>query len=347
MNILLTGHLGYVGSVLAPRLLDRGHRVTGFDAGWFSRCSLYQNRSPVRRTLDKDIRDARRSDLEDIDVVVHLAGLSNDLLGRLNPDLTDEINHRAAVRLASLAKAAGVRRFVAASSCSVYGAAGDVWIDEDSTPAPVTEYARSKLAMEQGVCALADDGFEVVIARPGTVYGESPMLRFDLVLNNLLAWGIASNRIRFRSDGSAWRPLLHVDDLSRAFVFLTEAPPDLVAGTAINIGFNEQNFQVSELGPMIQSVLDNAAIETVHGDTDSRSYRVDCSRLQRIWVPEPDRQSMHEAIQRMAACLRQHPASVEDFEGPKYQRLAHLEYAMSRGWLDQELRVTAASSRYA
>ena len=250
MNILLTGHLGYVGSVLAPMLDREGHQVTGLDAGWFSGCRLFAQVSSVQQCIQRDIRDIRASDLERIDAVIHLAALSNDPLGRLNPELTDEINHLAAVRLATLAKSMGVKRFVAASSCSVYGAAGDAWIDEESDTAPATVYARSKLAMERGVMALADSEFNVVIARPGTVFGESPMLRFDLVLNNLVAWGVATNRIRFKSDGSAWRPLLHVEDLAEALVFLTEAPVGLVAGKAFNIGFNEQNYQVAELGPI-------------------------------------------------------------------------------------------------
>lgn len=346
MNILLTGHLGYVGSVLVPALMRRGHNVTGMDIGWFSRCRLYPNTVSVQRTMHQDIRDARISDFEGIDATIHLAALSNDPLGRLNPRLTEEINHLAAVRLASLAKAAGVKRFIAASSCSVYGASGNDWINEDSTPAPVTEYARSKLAMERGIVALADGSFEVVIARPGTVYGESPMLRFDLVLNNLVAWAVATNQIRYLSDGSAWRPMLHVDDLARAFISLVEAPAEQVAETSFNIGFNEQNFQVRDLGPMIQSIIPQAEINTEISDTDPRSYRVDCSRYQRICAAEKSSVGIEEAIFRLATCLKNHPLGVERFEGPKYQRVAHLKQAMEQGWLDEDLRLTLASSQY-
>ena len=347
MNILLTGHLGYVGCVLAPMLLRAGHSVTGLDSGLYTDSYLYPPSIPLERWLERDIRDVRRADFDGIDVVIHLAGLSNDPLGRLNPDLTDEINHHAAANLAELARAAGVRRFVAASSCSIYGAAGDAWIDEDATPAPVSEYARSKLAMENAVMALTCPGFEVVVARPGTVFGESPALRFDLVLNNLVAWGVDTGRILFRSDGSAWRPLIHVHNLAEVFMFLATAPSKRVASRAFNIGFNEQNCRVRELAPVIQSVLSDARIETHASEKDPRSYRVDCSRLQRIWAPESARVSIEEGVSRLVYCLERHRVTAAQFEGPKYQRVACLERAMEQGWLDDQLRKTSARRRYA
>ncbi len=339
MKILVTGHRGYVGSVLTPVLQRLGHEVTGLDADWYSRCKLFDQDTEVQSWLRKDIRDAEVADFRGIEAVIHLAGLSNDPLGDLDPALTHEINAVAAIQLAKLAREAGVRRFLSTSSCSIYGAAGDQWINETARPAPVTAYAESKLSMEKGMRALARDDFELVFARPGTVFGVSPMLRFDLVMNNLVAWSLATNTIRFKSDGTAWRPLLHVEDLALALAFLVAAPSQQLGDQAFNIGFNQRNYRVRDLGPLIQSVLTEAQIEMgADGGADTRSYRVDCSRLAGHWSPAQGGVDFHAGIQQLVDCLQQNPVVVEDFEGARFQRVAHLREAMEKGRLGPDLR---------
>ncbi len=337
MKVLVTGHRGYVGSVLTGHLLRRGDQVHGLDADWFAACALSSLPSVPWQPLD--IRDTSVTHFLGFDAVIHLAGLSNDPLGDLNPTLTHQINGTAAVRLARLAKQAGVRRFVAVSSCSVYGAAGDHWIDEDALPAPVTPYAEAKLMMERGLAELNSRQFEVVIARPGTVFGASPMLRFDLVLNNLVAWALATDKIHFKSDGQAWRPLLHVQDLARALAYLASAPADDVAGRGFNIGFNQQNLRVIELAEHIKQVLPATQLEFGHeADSDQRSYRVDCRRLAATWPLASEHQvGLKQGIQELVDWLSQHPSSVNEFEGAKFQRLAHLIQRQQAGELDDHL----------
>ena len=337
-RVLVTGHLGYVGTVLTPLLSAQGDEVFGCDCDLYRACSVAPM-PPDVPTIKADFRDLEAADLRGFDTIVHLAGLSNDPLGDLDPELTRTINHRAAARLATRARVAGVGRFLVASSCSVYGAAGENWLDETSTVAPLTAYARAKLELEQALGGLASGGFEIVIMRPGTVFGFSPKLRFDLVVNNLAAWALATGRLHLKSTGNAWRPLLHVQDLCRAIIALAEAPGSAVAGRAFNIGFNELNLTVRDLARTLLAALPEATLEVADGaEPDQRSYRVDCSRLAALipdWQP-----SLRPAdvVDELRPLIERDRLTARHFEGPTLARVAHLRQRIRSGEFDGKLR---------
>src|SRR4051794_37469202 len=279
MRVLVTGNLGYIGCILTPLLVDRGYDVAGLDSDLFGNCTFH-GIVPRVPTLLKDIRDVEVGDLHGFDAVIHLAGLSNDPLGDLNPELTMEVNHLASVRLAKLAREAGVQRFLFSSSCSTYGAAGDDLIDESAAFNPVTPYGRSKVLAEQGIAPLANDVFTPVFLRNATAYGLSPRLRFDLVLNNLVAWAYSTGRIFLKSDGTPWRPIVHIEDISRAFIAALDAPPDLVHNRAFNVAV--ENFRISELAEIVGEVVPGCRIDYADGaGPDKRCYRVDGGLLSR------------------------------------------------------------------
>lgn len=337
-KILVTGHLGYVGTVLTPLLAARDVEVVGSDIDLYRACTVAPM-PPAIPVIKPDFRDIQVDELRGIDTLIHLAGLSNDPLGDLDHALTHAINHRAAARLAALARAAGVRRFIAASSCSVYGAAGSDWLDEHSPTAPLTAYARAKFELEQDLQDEAERGLEVVIMRPGTVFGFSPRLRFDLVVNNLAAWAMTTGRLHLKSTGNAWRPLLHVHDLCRAIIALAEAPTDAVAGQVFNIGFNALNLTVRELAQSLLASLPEARLAMADGaEPDQRSYRVDCSRLARL-IPgwEPSRMPA-DVVDELRPLIDRLDLRAERFEGPALSRVAHLQGRLRAGELDAELR---------
>ena len=257
-RLLLTGHRGYIGTILAPELVRRGYDVVGLDSGLFEECDFGPPPEAIP-TISKDIRDVTAADLEGFAAVLHLAGLSNDPLGSLNPRLTFEINHEASARVARLAKEAGVKRFVFSSSCSTYGAAGDDLITEDAEFRPVTPYGESKVLAERDIAALADDDFCPVFLRNATAYGVSPRLRFDLVLNNLVAWAMATGLVYLKSDGTPWRPIVHIEDIANAFIAALEAPVETVWNGAFNIGRTSENYRISELAEIVRQTVPGAA----------------------------------------------------------------------------------------
>lgn len=337
MRVLVTGHRGYVGSLLVPALLQARHHVRGYDSGLFAACAL----SPLTAVpaLDKDLRAVQRGDLEGFDAVIHLAGLSNDPLGALCPEVTYAVNHQASLRLAELAKRAGVARFLYASSCSVYGAAGDAWLDELSEKAPVTAYARSKLMVEQDLARLADAGFAPVFLRAGTAYGWSPMIRFDLVLNNLTAWAASHGVIPLKSDGSAWRPVVHVADIAAAYVALLEAPQGAVSCQAFNVGSTAENYRVRALADVVQEGFPDCPIElAAEATADVRCYRVNCDKLARTLPQFRTLWTAPRGVAELRDALQGAEVDARDFEGPRFQRVAYLKRLLAEGRIDETLR---------
>ncbi|MFW6066902.1 MAG: NAD-dependent epimerase/dehydratase family protein [Myxococcota bacterium] len=339
MRVLLTGHKGYIGSVLTPMLLEAGHEVHGLDSDIYRRCTFGEEAPSIPETC-KDIRDGTTADVEGFDAILHLAGLSNDPLGHLDPELTYEINHRATVRLAELAKTSGAARFVFSSSCSNYGAGSDEMLDEDGALKPVTPYGRSKVWAERDLARLADAHFTPVFLRSATAYGVSSRLRFDLVLNNLVAWAFTTGRVRLKSDGSPWRPLVHIEDIARAFVAVLHAPAGVVSGRAFNVGVPNENFRIRDIARIVSETVPGAQVElAADASPDLRNYRVDCTRLPRLvpeyrpqWTVKRGAQALYEAYRRVGL-------SLEEFEGERYSRVAHVRALLRQGILDSSLRV--------
>jgi nucleoside-diphosphate-sugar epimerase len=344
MRVLVTGHNGYIGTVMVPLLLAEGFEVVGMDSDLFERCT-FGGPVPDVPTLRKDIRDVDPSDLEGIDAVIHLAGLSNDPLGNLNPELTYDINHHASLRLARAAKQVGIERFLFYSYCSTYGSAGDKVLNEEADFNPVTPYGHSKVLVEQDLAKLADDNFSPTYLRNATAYGVSPRLRFDLVLNNLVAWAITTGRIFIKSDGTPWRPIVHIEDISRAFVAVLRAPRALVHNEAFNVGRSDENYQIRDLADIVKEIVPNCEIEYApDGAPDKRCYRVDFSKISRVlpefkpqWTARLGARHLFETYQNVGLKL-------EDFEGARYKRIDHLQLLMSNGVIDGTLRRTCQVS---
>lgn len=339
MRVLVTGHDGYVGGCLVPCLQEHGHEVTGLDPGLFARSGTGDPVPPPDRSLAVDIRDVTVDHLADIDAVIHLAGLSNDPLGDLDPDLTMAVNRDGTVRLAEAARRAGVGRFVFTSSCSVYGARGDGWIDETTGCDPLTPYAVSKLEAEAAVLDLAGRDFLPTVMRCATAYGCSPRLRGDLVVNNLVGHGVATGRVLVKSDGQAWRPLVHVRDLARALVAVLEAPSDLCAGEVFNLGATSDNLRIDALAEAVARELGDAPVErSAHPFTDPRSYRVRCDKLASLVPDAVPTCDLGSAIAELAEAFRRVGLTSALLEGPQFQRQREVQRLQASGALDDDLR---------
>jgi len=321
-------------------LVSRGHKVLGIDTNLYEKCT-FGEKIPTLPTVFRDIRDLGTEDLKGFDAVAHLAGLSNDPLGDLDPGLTEEINHRASVQLAELAKAAGVGRFVFSSSCSNYGAAGDDMLTEESAFNPVTPYGISKVKVEQDVRPLADKTFSPVFLRSATAYGVSPRLRFDLVLNNLVAWAYATGRIYLKSDGTPWRPIVHIEDISRAFCAAIEAPRELVHNQAFNVGRSEENYRIRELAVIVGETVPGCRIEFApDAGPDKRCYRVDCTKIESLLPGFEPKWNARRGAQELYKAYQEHHVTVQDFEGPRYKRIDHIKELIHSGVIDRKLRRT-------
>ncbi len=343
MNILITGNLGYIGPVMTRLAREHGHTITGLDVGYFEDCVRGADVIPDRQ-IYRDVREIQVRDLEGSDVIIHLAGLSNDPLGDLDPKLTFEINLDSTARLGELAKHAGVSRFVFASSCSIYGAAGDSasLLDECASISPVSTYAVSKVGSEARLSALADETFSPVFMRNATAFGVSPRTRFDLVLNNLAGWAHATDTIRVMSDGSPWRPLAHIEDISHAALAAATAPRDTIHNQAFNIGRVEANYRIREIAAAVQQAFPTARLE-ITGETggDPRSYRVDFSKALDHLPGFSPRWTLEMGVDEIARFLRGGGLGDAAFDSARFIRLKRLRQAIESGEIDSDLRVKA------
>ncbi len=342
MRVLLTGHDGYIGSVLSPALLAAGHQVVGFDTGLFSGCD-FGAEPPEVETVRADLRDVQATALAGFDAVMHLAALSNDPLGNVNPQCTYDINHLASVRLARAAKEAGVPRFLFASSCSLYGVAGDELLTEEAAFNPITPYGESKVRVEQDVGALADEHFSPTFLRNATAYGVSPRLRADVVVNNLVGVACTTGEVLIQSDGTPWRPLVHVEDIARAFLAVLEAPRALVHNQAFNVGRTGENYRVRALADLVQIVVPGSVVRYAEGGgPDPRSYRVDCDKIARTLPAFRPEWNVRRGMEQLRDAFRQTSLTRERFFSDRYFRIKRILTLQEDGELDDDMRWTLA-----
>jgi nucleoside-diphosphate-sugar epimerase len=342
MRVLVTGHEGYLGSVLVPMLRTAGHDVVGLDVGYFATGTLGPVPEPVP-TLRVDLRDVTTEHIADVapDAVMHLAALCNDPLGDLDPDLTYNVNHRSTVRLAQAAKAAGVSRFLFSSSCSLYGSGVDsAPLDEDAGFAPLTPYGESKIASERDLAPLADDDFSPVFLRNATAYGFSPRLRGDLVVNDLVGHALLTGEVRLRSDGMAWRPLVHAEDICAAFLALLEAPRERVHGRAFNVGQTSENYLIRDVAELVRELVGGTVTYASGSGADARNYRVSCDLIARE-IPEFRPQwTVAKGIEQLVETYRRYGLVLEDLMGERHQRLQRISALRKEGAIDDALRWT-------
>lgn len=343
MKVLITGHKGFIGTIMVPLLQSFGHTVRGIDSDLYRNSTYGKPPSMPDEEIIKDVRDIETSDIEGVDAIVPLAALSNDVLGDLNPEVTYEINHQAIVRLAEMAKDLGIQRFIFASSCSMYGAAGGhAPLDESASFNPVTAYAKSKVFVERDVSQMASDDFSPTFMRNATAYGMSPRIRFDVVLNNLSAWAYTTGHVHMKSDGTPWRPVVHIEDISRAVAAVIAAPREAVHNQAFNVGRNSENYQIKDLARFVKETIPGCEVSFAEGaGPDTRNYQVSFNKYESTfpdfalkWDARSGAESIYEAYRSIGL-------NKDEYEGPRYKRIAQLKSLMASGQLDQSMRWVA------
>jgi nucleoside-diphosphate-sugar epimerase len=341
MRVLVTGHKGYIGAVLVPLLLADGFEVVGMDTDYYEECDFAGTLADVPE-IRRDIRDATAGDLEGVNAVIHLAALSNDPLGDFDPELTYDINERATIHLARLARAAGAERFLFSSSCSNYGAGGDDLLDETAPFNPVTPYGISKVRAELGLLELMDDDFSPVLLRSATAYGVSPRLRCDIVLNNLTAWAISTGTVLIKSDGTPWRPIVHIRDICRAFIAALRAPREAIHGQAFNVARLGENYRIRELAEMVQQAVPGCSIEFA-GDAgpDARNYRVDASKIAAALPDFVPTWTAADGARELYTAFKEFGMTLDEFEGWRFRRIGQIKRLMADGRLGSDLRWTS------